>query len=401
LFIVHPSAFIVPLESRLVKRTVLFTLLVLSAAACGKRGDPRPPVPIIPAATSDLVVTQRADRVLLSWSYPSLTTAGKNLTDVRRISILRYEEPLPVAPGGRDPKTLMPGDVDPTQAQPLVLFSRIPTVPQAQFTKLSTRIDSIEKANLADATAGARLLYADTPPFRTSDGRPVRLTYAVVTEGAVARSQPSNLATIVPLAVGFPPAGLTATANAQGVTLTWTAPTQAVGNLGAPVVSGYNVYRTAPGKAPGELDVAINTAPVTATTYTDAPAYGEHEYRVAAVAATGPPLVQSDPSAPAKVNFRDLVPPPAPATVTALLETKLVRLLWDAVDAPDLAGYNVHRIEGQYRLKLTPSPLKDSNFLDISIDIGIGYYYEVTAIDASGNESKPAKTETVIVPKTP
>jgi hypothetical protein len=375
-----------------------FAIVIL---ACGKRGDPRPPVPMIPAATSDLVVTQRADRVLLSWSYPALTTAGKNLTDVRRISIYRYEESLPAAPGGRDPKTLMPGDVDPTQAQPVVMFSRIPTVPQAQFAKLSTRIDSIEKANLADATAGARLLYQDTPPFRSSDGRPVRLTYAVVTEGEEARSEVSNLVVIVPLPVGVPPPGLTATAKAEGVTLTWSAPQQAVGNLGAPIVMGYNVYRTAPGTAPGELDGAINTAPVTATTYTDVPAYGEHEYRVAAVAATGPPLVQSDLSSPAKVTFRDLVPPPAPATVTALLETKLVRLLWDAVEAPDLAGYKVYRIERPHRLTLTPSPLKDPNFLDISIDIGIGYYYEVTAIDTSGNESKPARTETVIVPKTP
>src|SRR5215210_9290463 len=127
-FIVHRSS----LESRFVKRSLLVALLVLSAVACGKRGDPRPPVPMIPAAASDLVVTQRADRVLLSWTYPALTTAGKNLTDVRRISIYRYEETLPVAPGGRDPKTLMPGDVDPTQAQPVMMFSRIPTVPQAQ-----------------------------------------------------------------------------------------------------------------------------------------------------------------------------------------------------------------------------------------------------------------------------
>lgn len=348
--------------------------LALVVLACGKRGDPRPPIPVIPAATSDLVVTQRADRVLLSWSYPALTTAGKNLTEIRRISVYRYEEQS---------------------------FSGIATVPQTQFMKLSTRIDSIEKANLAAATAGARLLFTDTPPFRSADGRPVRLTYAVVTEGATARSQPSNLAVIMPLPVAVPPAGLTATAKPEGVTLTWTAPQQAVSSLGAPTVTGYNVYRSAPGSTPGDLETAINTAPVTATTYTDAPGYGEHEYRVAAVAAIGPPLVQSDLSAPAKVNFRDLVPPPAPATVTALLETKVVRLLWDAVDAPDLGGYNVYRIEGPYRLKLTPSPLKDSNFLDISIDIGIGYYYEVTAVDASGNESKPAKTETVIVPKTP
>src|SRR5687767_13440509 len=136
-FIVHRSS----LESCLVTRKLLFALLVFVAAACGKRGDPRPPIPVIPAATSDLVVTQRADRVLLSWSYPALTTAGKNLTEIRRISVYRYEEHLPAAPGGRDPKTLMPGDVDLTEAQPVILFSRIPTVPQAQFTKLSNRID--------------------------------------------------------------------------------------------------------------------------------------------------------------------------------------------------------------------------------------------------------------------
>lgn len=389
------------LESRLVKRLFLVALLVFPALACGKRGDPRPPVPVIPAATSDLVVTQRADRVILSWAYPALTTAGKSLTDIRRISIYRYVEQLPVSPGGRDPKTLMPGDVDATQPQPIVLFSKIPTLPQAQFTRLSTRIESIEKANLAGATAGARLLFTDTPPFQSADGRPVRLTYAVVTEGEEARSQPSNMAIIVPLPVGVPPPGLTATAAAEGVNLAWAEPRQAVGSAGPPIVTGYNVYRSAPGSTPAELETPINPSPVTATTYRDVPSYGEHEYRVAAVAAAGPPLVQGDLSGPAKVAFRDLVPPAAPASVTALLETKHVRLLWDAVDAADLAGYNVYRIEGVYRLKLTPSPLADANFLDISIDIGIAYQYEVTAVDQSGNESQPVKTESVTVPKTP
>jgi hypothetical protein len=385
-------------------------LLALAVLACGKRGDPRPPVPMIPAATSDLVVTQRADRVLLSWSYPALTTAGRNLTDVPRISVYRYEEPLPVSPGGRDPKTLMPGDVDPTQAQPVVMFSRIPTVPQAQFAKLATRIDSIEKANLAAATAGARLLFSDTPPFRSSDGRPVRLTYAVVTEGAEARSQFSNLVTIVPLAVGFPPGGLAATARASGVTLTWTAPTQAVGNLGAPIVTGYNIYRSAPGLAPGELDVAINTAPVTETTYTDTPSYGEHEYRVAAVAATGPPLVQSALSAPAKVAFRDLVPPPAPASITPLVEPRAIRLIWDAVEAPDLGGYRVYRTEGVGHenaireigtVPLHAQPLTATDYVDAGADPGIAYRYHVTSVDTNGNESPRVSTGWVVVPKTP
>ena len=169
---------------------VLFTLV-----ACGKRGDPKPPVPVIPAATTDLVVTQLADRVLLSWSYPAHSTAGRSLASVRRISIYRYEESLSTAPG-----------------------ANAPTIAEAQFTRLSKKVESIEKANLAGASVGSRLLFSDTPPLRSSDGGPVRLTYAVVTEGEEARSQPSNLAVIVPLAASVPPLDVKATVSSPAKT---------------------------------------------------------------------------------------------------------------------------------------------------------------------------------------
>ncbi|HEX6083695.1 MAG TPA: hypothetical protein VF266_04165 [Thermoanaerobaculia bacterium] len=383
-------------------KRLLALLVVIPLVACGKRGDPRPPVPVIPAATTDLVVTQHADRVLLSWTYPALSTAGRSLTGIRRISVYRYEEELPVSPGGRDPRTLMPGDVDTTEPQPIVLFSKVPTIAEAQFSKLSKRLESIEKANLAGATVGSRLLFTDTPPFRSSDGRPVRLTYAVVTEGDEARSQPSNLAVIVPLPVGVPPTNVKAEAKAEGVTVSWSEPTQSIAGESGPVVSGYNIYRTAPGGVFGDLPTPINSAPIKGTSYTDTPSYGEHEYRVAAVATTGPPAIQSGLSEPARVAFRDLVPPPAPTGLNVLVETKVVRLLWEPVSANDLAGYNVYRTEGRFRLKLTPAPTKDTNFLDISIDIGIFYTYEVTAVDTSGNESPATpKSEPVTVPKTP
>src|SRR6185503_14385962 len=175
LFIVHRSAFIVRLESAPVKRTLaLFAIVVI---ACGKRGDPHPPVPVIPATTSDLLVTQRASKLILSWSYPSLTTTGRSLTGIHRISVYRYVEELPVPQGGRDPNTILPGDVDPTVPRPIALFSKIPTVAAGQFKKLATRIDSMESANLPAATSGAKLTYEDLPPFRTSDGRAVRITY--------------------------------------------------------------------------------------------------------------------------------------------------------------------------------------------------------------------------------
>lgn len=381
-------------------RRILACLLLLAVVACGKRGDPRPPVPIIPKATSDLLVTQRADQVILSWSYPSLTTAGRSLTGIRRISVYRYVEELPPS-AVTDIDTPMPADLDPAVPRPVALFSKIPTLPQAQFAKLATLVDSIEGANLAEATEGAKLLFTDRPPLLAIDGRPIRVTYAVVTEGETARSEFSNLAVIVPLPVAIPPAGLVATAKPEGVVLTWERPTESVRGYGEPTIQGYNVYRNAPGENNGELPAPINTAPVTDTTYTDVPAYGEHQYRVTAVATLGPPLVASEPSATATVNFVDLVAPPAPASVTTLLEAQIVRLLWEPVSAPDLAGYHVYRIEQLWRLRLTPHPWTETNFPDISLQLGITYHYEVTAIDKNGNESAPVKSEQIVVPKTP
>jgi hypothetical protein len=384
----------------------IVAVFVLLGIACGKRGDPRPPVPVIPQTTSDLTVTQRADRVILSWSYPSLTTAGRSLTAIRRISVLRYVEELPVVAVG-EVAPLQPAD--PAVPASVALFTKIPTLPKEQFEKLSSRVDSIEKTNLASATAGARLQFTDTPPLRAQDGRPVRVTYAVVTESESARSEASNLAIIVPLPVAVPPASLVATAKPEGVVLTWEEPKTSVGNGGAPIIAGYHVFRSAAGQAADDAAKPINAALIKATTYIDVPPYGEQEYRVTAVAAEAPSLVQSEWSAPAKATFRDLVAPPAPASITALLETKLVRLLWEPVEAPDLAGYRLYRTEGAGHDKirelgtvpLTNQLLTVAMFADEGVDLGIAYRYGVSAVDKNGNESTRVWTDWVVAPKTP
>lgn len=391
-------------------RRILLALLVLAVLACGKRGDPRPPVPAIPEATNDLLVTQRGDQVVLSWSYPSLTTAGKSLTNVRGISIYRFEEALPASAVGRDPNALMPGDIDTTLPAPVAMFAKLPTVPQAQFVRLSSRIDSIEKANLGNATAGGKLLFTDRPAFRSTDGRPMRLTYAVVTEGEDARGALSNLAIIVPLPVATPPTALTARPAAQGVELSWAVPTRSVRGEEAPVIEGYHIYRTAPGEPLNELAIPVNNAPVKAPPYTDTPAYGDHEYRVAAVATAGPPLVQSAPSEAVKVTFKDLVPPPVPQDLVTLIEPAAVRLVWSPVEAADLAGYKVYRTEGTGHgsdvrevgtIPLHGPPLTDTNYVDTGVNPGIAFRYSVTAVDTNGNESARAVSGWVVAPKTP
>jgi hypothetical protein len=388
----------------------LAALFLFAVVACGKRGDPHPPVPVIPKATTDLLVAQRGPKVLLSWSYPSMTTAGKTMTGIRRVVVWRSGEELPVSQPPRDLKTLLPGDIDPTKPTAIQLFSKIPTLGPAQFLKLRNRVDSIEGANLPAASTGARLTYEDTPPFHTTDGRPIRVTYAVVTEGTTANGELSNLVTIVPLEVPVAPTDLAAVAKREGVVLTWTAPDTAISGAKKPPIAGYNVYRFPHDQPADEFATPVNTSPVSSATFTDNPPYGPHDYFVTAMAATGPPRIESEPSSSVSVTFKDLVPPPPPNGLTALVETAGVRLVWDAADAPDLAGYKVYRTEGsgieQLRpigtIPLTPVQLVTAtNYRDTSVNRGISYYYEVVSVDKTGNESARVKTDWVLVPKTP
>lgn len=387
----------------------LGALVFLLLFACGKRGDPKPPVPVIPKATSDLVVTQRGSKVILTWSYPSMTTAGKTLTGIRRVVIYRYVENLPATQPPRDVKTLLPGDVDSTQPLPIALFAKVPSVTPAQFVRLREKVDSIEAASLKQATAGAKLAYEDTPPTHTSDGRPVRLDYAVVTEGTAAKSDVSNLATLVPLDVAVAPANVAATPKPEGVVLTWSAPTASVtGKDVKPVVVGYDVYRTA-GDLPGDLDKPLNAAPVKETTFTDVPAYGKASYVVTAVAAAGPPRIEGEFSPVVSATFKDLMPPPPPTNVTALVETKAVRLIWDPVEAPDLEGYVVWRTEGVGienpreigTIAIALLPANQTTYTDPNPNPGIAYKYAVSSKDHAQNESVKVFTPWVVVPKTP
>jgi len=390
----HTACLMPPrLESAPVRNLSILFGALLVANACGKRGDPRPPVPVIPKATSDVVVTQRGSKVILTWSYPSLTTSGSTLRELRRVVVYRVTEELPVPQAGRDPNAILPGDIDVTLPRPIAQFAKIPGITPTQFVKLREKIDSIEGANLPAATSVAHLIYEDTPPFHTTDGRPVRLNYAVVNEATTAKSDVSNIATIVPLEVPAAPAQVAATTKPEGVVLTWEAPSTS---------KLFNIYRAGANEAPNELAPPVNTAPVKGPSYNDVPPYGTYTYRVTAVASPGPPRIESEPSAPITTTFKDLLPPPAPTSLTALVEVKHVRLIWDPVDVPDLWGYFVYRYEGKYKLKFqTGAPIPSTHFDDGSPDPGIGYVYAVTAVDKSGNESAERRSEMVLVPKTP
>ncbi|MFN2385953.1 MAG: hypothetical protein ABR576_06670 [Thermoanaerobaculia bacterium] len=91
------------------------------------------------------------------------------------------------------------------------------------------------------------------------------------------------------------------------------------------------------------------------------------------------------------LSHRDVFPPPTPARVDVLPEGNLVRVLWDPVAAPDLAGYLVFRAEGDAAVvPLTPGPIADTFFTDESARPRVRYRYAVVAVDAAGNRSPPS-----------
>ena len=88
----------------------------------------------------------------------------------------------------------------------------------------------------------------------------------------------------------------------------------------------------------------------------------------------------------------DIEPPAAPLGLTALGADQQVELAWEANAEEDLAGYNL------YRSEVTPveaggSPVNGADLIsgeaytDAGLANGTTYYYAVTAVDASGNES--------------
>jgi large repetitive protein len=113
-------------------------------------------------------------------------------------------------------------------------------------------------------------------------------------------------------------------------------------------------------------------------------------YTVRAVLAKNP-KVEGLPAEELAVVYRDVYPPAAPTRLDALSEGNRVRLVWNPVDAPDLAGYLVFRAEGSAEpARLTKDAVTDPFFSDETVAQGVRYRYTVVAIDRAGNQSPPS-----------
>ena len=85
----------------------------------------------------------------------------------------------------------------------------------------------------------------------------------------------------------------------------------------------------------------------------------------------------------------DLDAPAVPVGLAADAGNAVVELDWNNNGEADLAGYNVYRstTSGTGYIKLNPTAVSSSDYTDDTAGNGVTYFYVVTAVDTSSNES--------------
>jgi hypothetical protein len=323
-------------------------LLLVLAAGCGKRGDPLPPLRRIPQPVTGLRVAQSGDRVVVTLAAPRTTTEGERLP-VLDVELLR-------ADGAGD------------------------------FDKVARRL---------------RLRAAPGETLTRQEELPAAGTTLRFAARAVARGRPSPATSVVSLVVQSPPpppATLTAGLAGAKVTLQWsTSPVTAPASP-APSSPGVWLYRRAedaPYRGP------LTDAPIAGTSYEDAAVeVGQSWCYVARTVTAVDPVVESGDSPEACLTVEDVVPPPAPTGLAAVLRDGVVELSWSPSFEADLAHYRVYRgaLGGESRERLAELGPADTTYRDATAVPGSVYAYVLTAVDRAGNESPASAPAEVRLP---
>ena len=356
----------------------LFSIFPL-AAGCGAPGEPQPPTPPVPQAIADLAAKQAGDGVLLTFTMPGKSTRGEGLKQVPTFEVLRGTLR---ADGTPDPKSFHVVDTVPG-----ALVARYSQHGQVQFT------DPVSPAD---------------PQLRA--GQP--FVYRVHTLLSAKHPSPdSKDATLHLYPVAERISSLDASVTEQGIDLKWPAPTHTSAGDLLSEIREYHVYR-------GELDPTaasvaasdplqakwksplLQLGTTTTTDYRDSGFdYGKtYAYLVRSVIGSPAGTLESSDSPLAIVTPQDTFPPAAPQGIVAAIQpgttpgSVAVELSWSINVESDLAGYRVYRSEqeGERGAPLTPQLLPSPAYRDNSVQYGQRYWYTVTAVDRSGNESAPS-----------
>lgn len=347
------------------KRLALLALIVLSLAACGKKGPPVAPERRVPATVSELKATVEGRAINLEWVNPSVRADGSRMKDLTAVRIHRREE---AGEGEPKPAILSWGKV--------VGYDEIALI----------RLGEPAPARVE----GRTVKWADRQGLRFGQ----RYVYVVTAHDSLGRSSlPSERLAVAFQSAPLPPSDLSATPGEKQARLTWSPPRGLIDGSALPAGVTYQLFRS--DSREGALQ-PVTTEPITSTAFTDSGLRNEqtYYYAVRAVRSGVWGRALSEPSAIAAATPVDLTPPSPPKNLVAVPSEGVVRLAWDPSPEEDVAGYLVHRIgpvEGE-AVKLTPAPIPGTLYTDRSVIRGATYRYAVTAVDRASHPNESAKS---------
>jgi hypothetical protein len=353
--------------------------LALTFAGCASPGEPLERKALTPAAIADLAAVQRGNSVALTFTMPRESIDHRPLKEPPAIEIYRAFVSIqaaiaPVAAGS-------PVQAPPPQPALLV------TIPSAMvnhygdgrvvhYTDLLRAEDFAQHSGwIAQYTVRTRT----SPKKSSADSNPISLRIFPTPDSIDdAKAEVTHLA----------------------IVLKWTSPRASLGSP-APAISGYTIYRAQiePGSHPGAVAALaqIGTAGATAASFSDANFEFDktYNYSVRSVVQTPNGPLESFDSNIVVVTPKDIFPPSAPEGLVVILvpaqagAPATLDLSWAISPEIDIAGYNVYRGEqaGVPGTRANAEPLLTPAFRDMNAVPGHRYFYTVTAVDRSGNES--------------
>lgn len=352
---------------------------------CAAPGTPTAPHPVVPVTVTDLEAHQAGDSVLLEFTVPRQSTAHQPLAEPPSVEIYRA--------------SLSPG----ASAGPKTPWRQAYAIP-------SERVNAYLRGNLLefrDPLTADQLAHVPGPV----------MAYMVRTREARGHtSQDSNAATVPIYPAPPPPAALRATVTQSAIVISWSVPSLPTNVSGV----GTRIYRAdfsseAEAAKATQDPSTMNVQPVSGLIRIGSPvefrdtsfAFGNtYVYVARTVAQFSTITVESADSLPAVVMPRDTFPPAAPQGLEAVgipataHASAYVELTWSISPEADLAGYRVYRSqqEGERGQRIGPALLPSPAFHDNGVAAGQSFFYRVSAVDQSGNESPLSAPVQVEVP---
>jgi hypothetical protein len=355
-------------------------LLILALAfltACASIAPPQPPSLELPKPPSDLKAVRKGERVILTWTIPTVTTDRQTIRALGPTQICRGV-----------------GDLKDCGTPVGETTTNVPASSSAQSKK--------------QKTPGT---YTDTLPTGIlSNSTSASISYAVEVLNPDKRGAGLSNRVRVPLIETLPPPqDLQAKVTGQGVVLIWT------NHLPPPNSEQslhyvYRVYRCLEGSQQAALIGELPGSNEPRLALTDSGFEWEKTYKyyaetVTVIAELNKPEVQveGNNSAEIKVFVDDIFPPAVPSGLQAVFsgpgQQTFIDLVWAPDTDIDLAGYNVFRHEeGAPLTKLNHEPVKTPAYRDTDVSSGKRYVYSISAIDVRGNESAKSEEASESVP---